>query len=93
MVAALNGGYNVNIGVSLAIKNKTWEEVHFVYNELTDEAADALSGVGRVVCKACAPNWANLKCDICSKTKVALEFPKDEQNEPLKTFQHYWACF
>jgi hypothetical protein len=75
-------------------KNKAWGDVHFLHNTYTDEAARPQRGVGRVVCRDCAPELTELKCYICGEAKLALDFPKLEQRQNIgKAYRRCWSCF
>ena len=74
-------------------KNKAWGEVHFLHNEFTGEASDTVRGIGRVICKACAPDLTQLRCVICDTEKLALDFPVAERKEKMCELRRCWKCF
>ena len=60
-------------------KNFSWNEVHFLPNDFTGDAEQPRYGIGRVICKQCAPELTQLRCYVCGEDKIALKFPKAER--------------
>ena len=58
---AWNGDGSPSTGANDAARNHAWQEVHFLHNEFTGEAADPQRGIGRVSLQAvCARADGNL---------------------------------